>query len=66
MKMTLVHPPPPTQTQCQQYVSCNWADFNQSLKLGSWDKQQQQQQQKQQQQDGQDGQQDGQDGLQDG
>ena len=22
MKMTLDHPPPPTQTQCQQYLSC--------------------------------------------
>ena len=34
---------PPTQTQCQQYLSCYWPDFNQSLKLGSWDEQQQQQ-----------------------
>ena len=22
MKMTLVHPPPPTQAQCKQYISC--------------------------------------------
>ena len=49
MKMTLIHyhhhppPPPTTQTQCQQYLSCYWFDFNQTLKLGSWDEQQQQQ-----------------------
>ena len=33
---------PPTQTQCQQYHSCYWSDFNQTLNLGSWDEQQQQ------------------------
>ena len=42
MKMTLVQPP--TQTKCQQYLSYYWADFNQTLKSGSWDEQQQQQQ----------------------
>ena len=50
MKMTLIHHPPPpptthhpaTQTQCQQYHSCYWSDFNQTLNLGSWDEQQQQ------------------------
>ena len=28
-----------------QYLSCYWPDFNQTLKLGSWDEQQQQKQQ---------------------
>ena len=28
-------PPPPTETQCQQYLSCYGPDFNQTLKLGS-------------------------------
>ena len=45
-EMTLIllpPPPPPTQTQCQQYLSCYLPDFNQTLKLGSWDEQQQQQ-----------------------
>ena len=37
-----------TETQCQQYLSCYWPDFNQTLNLGSWDEQQQQQQQLQQ------------------
>ena len=39
--MTLNHhhhpPPPPTQTQCLQYLSCYWPDFDQTLKVGSWD-----------------------------
>ena len=48
-KMTLIHPPTTTQIQCQQYLSCYWPDFNQTLKLGSWDEQQQQQQQQLQQ-----------------
>ena len=33
----------PTQTQYQQYLSCYWPYFNQTLKLGFWDEQQQQQ-----------------------
>ena len=37
------HPRTTTQTQCQQYLSCYWPDINQTLKLGSWDEQQQQQ-----------------------
>ena len=45
---------PTTQTQCQQYISCYWPDFNQTLKAGLWDqkqpyKQQQLLQQQQQQ-----------------
>ena len=36
--MTLVHQPPPTtQTQCQQYLSCYWSDFDQILKIGVWE-----------------------------
>ena len=31
------HPPPPTQTQYQQYLSCYWPDFDQILNVGSWD-----------------------------
>ena len=42
-KMTLEHHPP-TQTQCQQYLSCYWPNVNQTLKVGSWDEKQQQQQ----------------------
>ena len=34
--------PPPPQTQCHRYLSCYWPNFNQTLKLGSWDEQQQQ------------------------
>ena len=34
-------PTPPTETQCQQYLSCYWPDLNQTLKAGSWDQQQQ-------------------------
>ena len=26
---------PPLQTQCQQYLSCYWSDFDQNLKVGS-------------------------------
>ena len=44
IKMTLYHhhPPPthPPQTQCHQ---CSLPDFNQTLKVGLWDLQQQQQ-----------------------
>ena len=39
------NPPPTTtttETQCQQYLSCYWPNFNQTLNLGSWDEQQQQ------------------------
>ena len=31
------HPTPPTQTQCQQYLSCYWPDFDETLKVGSWE-----------------------------
>ena len=31
----LVSPPPPTETQCQQYLSCYWPDFDETLKVGS-------------------------------
>ena len=31
---TTIHPPP-TQTQCRQYLSCYWPDFYQTLKVGS-------------------------------
>ena len=27
----------PTQTQCQQYLSCYWPDFDQTLKVESWE-----------------------------
>ena len=30
-------PPPPTQTQSQQYLSCYWPDFDETLKVGSWE-----------------------------
>ena len=29
------HHHPPTQTQCQQYLSCDWPDFDETLKVGS-------------------------------
>ena len=47
MEMTLhaTPQPPPTQTKCQQYLSCYWANFNQTLNVGFWDQQQQQQEQ---------------------
>ena len=45
MKMTLDHHhPPPPQTQCHQYLSCSWPDFNQTLKVGLWDQQKYEQQ----------------------
>jgi len=34
-------PPPTTQTQCHQYFSCSFSDFNQTLKVGLWNQQQQ-------------------------
>ena len=40
MKMTLqtTPPNPPTaQTQCQQYLSRYWPDFDETLKVGSWE-----------------------------
>ena len=40
MKMTLhTHPTPPptTQTQCQQYLSCYLPDFDETLNVGSWE-----------------------------
>ena len=42
-KITLDHHPPPTtttQTQCHQYLSCCWPDFDHFLKEGLWDQQQ--------------------------
>ena len=41
------HQPPPPGTQRQQYVTCSWPDFNQTLKVGVWDQQQQYEQQQQ-------------------
>ena len=35
--MTVHHPPPPPQTQRKQYLSCYWPDFDQTLKVGSWE-----------------------------
>ena len=32
---------PPTQTQCPQFLSCSGLNFNQTLKIGLWDQQQQ-------------------------
>ena len=29
--------PPPTQTQCQKYLSCYWPNFNETLNVGSWE-----------------------------
>ena len=46
--MALIHHHHPLQTQCHRYLSCYWPDFNQALKLGFWDEQQQQQQHLQQ------------------
>ena len=40
LKMTLQpSPPPTTQTQSQQYLSCYcyWPDFDETLKVGSWE-----------------------------
>ena len=39
MKMTLhhQHPPPPPQTKYWQYLSCYWPDFDETLKVGSWE-----------------------------
>ena len=38
-KMTLQPPPPPptTQTQSQQYLSCYWPDYDETLMVGSWE-----------------------------
>ena len=42
-KITLQSPPPPplpttaTQTQCQQYLSCYWPNFDETLKVSSWE-----------------------------
>ena len=36
MKMTLHHHHPP-QTQCRQYLSCYWPDFDETLKVASWE-----------------------------
>ena len=38
MKMTLIQPPPPTtQAQCQQYLSCYYPDIDETLKIDSWE-----------------------------
>ena len=46
--LSFVITPPPTttttQTQCHQYLSYSWPDFNQTLKVGLWEQQQQLQQ----------------------
>ena len=36
-KMTLQPPPPPTQTQCQQYLLCYLPDFDETLNIVSWE-----------------------------
>ena len=28
---------PPTQIQCQQYLSCYWLNFDQTFEVGSWE-----------------------------
>ena len=40
-KMTLQTTPPTTQTQCPPYLRCSGPDFNQTLRIGLWDQQQQ-------------------------
>ena len=37
MKMTLDYHLHPLGTQCQQYLSCYLPDFDQTLKVGSWE-----------------------------
>ena len=37
MKMTVHTTTHPTQTQCQQYLGCYCLDFDQTLKVDSWD-----------------------------
>ena len=37
MKMTLHHHHHPPQTQCRQYLSCYWPDFDETLKVASWE-----------------------------
>ena len=34
-KLPYNHHPPPTETQCQQYLSCYGPDFDETLKVGS-------------------------------
>ena len=36
-KMTLHTPPPTTETQYQEYPSCYWLNFDETLKIGSWE-----------------------------
>ena len=36
-RRTTIHPQPTTQTQCQQYLSCYGLDFDETLKIGSWE-----------------------------
>ena len=32
------HPTPPTiETQCQEYLSCHWPNFDETLSVGSWE-----------------------------
>ena len=33
----ILQPPPPTQTQRLQYLSCYWRDFDKTLKVGFWE-----------------------------
>ena len=39
--MTLHHHHPPLETQCEQYLSCYWPNFAQTLNIGFWDQQEQ-------------------------
>ena len=40
MKITLhttpPRPTPPIESQCQQYLSCYWPDFKETVNVGSW------------------------------
>ena len=34
---TTTHHHPPPQTQCRQYPNCYWPDFDETLKVASWE-----------------------------
>ena len=35
--LDFAYPTPPAKTQCQQYISCNWPNFDETLTVGSWE-----------------------------
>ena len=37
MTLHTTTPPPTTETQCVQYLSCYWPDFDETLNVGSWE-----------------------------